>query len=95
MDGRRGYWQGRLAGEDSQDLIGEVHVAGPQGDHRPFPRGIGEVAYMRLQLIQARGGRYLVRSCLLAKPLGLVEEVCSTVQRDPGVIPAVAPGPVG
>jgi hypothetical protein len=50
---------------------------------------------MRLHLIQVRRGRYPVSLCLLAKLLGLVEEVCSAVQRDADVISAVAQCPVG
>jgi hypothetical protein len=50
---------------------------------------------MRLQLIQPRYGRYPFCLRLLAKFLGLVEEVCSAVQRDAGVIIAGAPRPVG
>ena len=50
---------------------------------------------MRLQLIQVRGGRYPVCLCLLAKLLGLVEEIGSAVQRDAGAIPAGAPCLIG
>lgn len=50
---------------------------------------------MRLQLIQARRGRYPVCSCLVAKLLSIIKEVSSAVQSDADAICAVAPCPVG